>query len=99
MADIFIVQHLNQHEVPVKGENESEQDFNARMEWFRKHDKRIAVAGLGMVNFSFPIQYTLGNPVFNNRQSKPHEVWEEGYPTGEYVKKDVASGGWGLPKE
>lgn len=51
MAGRYI--HLNAQDAPVKQPGESDRDYQARLEHYRKHDHRIPVAGLGKVNFGY----------------------------------------------
>lgn len=63
--------YLNTHDIPVRKENESVQDFNARMEYFRKTDLRISIPNMGMVNFAFDHCYTVGVGTIGNGDDKP----------------------------
>ena len=96
MAKVQYIQYLNEMEAPVKGDEETQEEFDARRRLFWEKDRRIAVDGLGMVNFGFPMRYNTENAIVNNFQRIPFEVFEDGTPKG-YTKVDPEVGGWAFP--
>ena len=93
--------HWNARNVPEKKEGESEQDFQNRMEWFRKFDKRVPIAGVGKVNFGFGYRTILGTGVIGDKIDRPTEKWaknDEGVycGTGEYTWEKSQKGGFSM---
>lgn len=92
--------HLNTRNVPVKQEGESDADFKARLDWFRKHDNRVPVAGWGMPNFGFGVSYGFGGGVLCNTMKTALEKSEmdgENYgPSDDYVYAPRTYGSWSL---
>ena len=91
--------HWNARNVPERKEGESEQDFQARMEWFRKYDRRVPVAGVGKLNFGFGYRTVLGTGVIGDRMDRPTEKWNTNSDgvycgTGEYVHEKSQKGGF-----
>lgn len=73
--------------VPVRKEGESDADFNARMEWFRRRDRRVPVAGFGMMNFGFGVSYRNGAGVLCNTIRCPIQKWKNVGETYEAVNE------------
>ncbi|MBP5458841.1 MAG: hypothetical protein J6Y62_01505 [Clostridia bacterium] len=95
--------HWNSRAVPARKEGESDEDFEARMEWFRKHDRRVPVAGFGKRNFGFGCNYVPGSGTIGVLKTRPREIWraEDGLyrGTGEYVRAGEQKGSWSVPEE
>ena len=91
---------LNARAVPVKAEGESDTDFQARMAWFRKHDRRVPIAGFGMPNLGFGVSYSNGAGVIGNTTRRPVQKWDkvgDDYsPTGQYIYDPRTYGAWSL---
>lgn len=83
MSEINHRAYLNIKDIPVKKDGESEKDFQARLEYFRKNDLRIAIPGRGMVNFGFDNYFTVGNPVMGNFDFQVRKKFKDGEETGE----------------
>lgn len=71
MSEINHRAFLNTNDVPVKKSGESEEDFQAKMEYFRKNDLRVVIPGMGKVNFAFDQYFTVGRGVIGNGDDKP----------------------------
>lgn len=91
--------YLNPVDVPVRKEGESDEDFNARMEYFRKNDLRVPIAGVGMVNFRFDRNYIVGLGVINNGDDKPRVKMAYGKPTGEITYEPYAGSSFSVVEE
>lgn len=93
MSEIRNRVHLNSHDVPVRKDGESEADFEARMEYFRKNDLRIVVPGTGKKNFAFDYYFTVGNGVISNGDDKPLIKMQGGRENLESISYNPERGG------
>ena len=86
---IYLKDRLCRNEIPVRGEGESEGDFQARMEIFRKEDRRVPIAGRGKENFGWCVSCLLGEGnttgTLGNRDALPMPVMQDGEETGRLV--------------
>lgn len=84
MAEVRNRVYMNSKDVPVRKAGESDTDFEARMEHFRKNDLRIVIAGKGKVNFGFTNNFIPGAGVINNGDDRPRQMMIDGVETKEY---------------
>lgn len=92
--------YMNSRPVPVRAEGESKEDFEARMAWYREHDRRIPVHGHGVCNFGFGVSFNVGGGVLGYRGWRPVEKVVDGYGTGEFAKYEPSTrGGWSSPEK
>ena len=86
--------------MPKRKEGESDEDFKARQELYRKTDCRVPIAGFGMPNLGFGVSYKNGGGVIGNTMKTPVEKsgMKDGKygPTGEYVYDPSTPGSWSL---
>lgn len=75
--------YMNSHDIPVKKEGESDADFEARMEFFRKNDMRVPIAGKGKPNFGFTNNYNKGQGIINNGDDTVMRKMVDGDETGD----------------
>ena len=91
--------YANTHDVPVRKPDESDEDFEARMDWFRQHDNRIPIDGLGKVNLGFYCRHVVGNPVLCNKvNTVMHSTDPETGETTHFYEPEIG-GTYALPKE
>lgn len=96
--------HWNRRDVPVQKEGESAQDFESRMELFRKTDLRVPVAGFGKPNFGFGRSFIIGMGTLCDKIDRPTEKWAQNgdglyVGTGEYTHQKTQKGDWAVPQE
>jgi len=84
MAKIAHYQYVNTSGIPVKGQNETSADFEARMQWYRDHDNRVAVPG-GKINYGHYISYIPGNGMFGISVDKPYQIQTDSGTAGQWV--------------
>ena len=96
MSEIHNRVYLNAKEIPIRSENESPADFESRMEFFRKNDLRIPLAGRGMPNFGFDSNYIVKLGTINNGDDLPRRRMEYGKETGEITYNPYAGGAFSI---
>lgn len=89
--------HCNARPVPERKAGEDEKTWQARLERYRREDRRIAVAGVGMPNFAFGYAYYAG--AIGNAHDRPMRKMEDGDLTGEVHYRRYAGGFFSVAEE
>lgn len=84
--------HLNNTGVPIKEDGESEEQFQARLERFRRADRRVATDLHGKVNFGFGNSFKIGNGVIGLRDWEP----KKSSKTDDVFYDPNRPGGWSI---
>ena len=96
MERISHIIYLSSEEIPERKEGEENSVFESRMENFRKRDKRIATNLFGKKNFSFKMEFTLGNGIIGRKFWVPMPQLKDGEETGKVAYEKDRGGSWGV---